>query len=368
MNTPNNQLPINPHLDAFHPHAKFFEFAFRMNEIAKAFIRYALRDTIILPGLQLDKLKVQPGKFLDADTFKGSEADMVYTIPYQSDGEEQEIVVYTLLEHKSTNDYNAIRQLGRYSMHLTFIGVPESPDPKESWESEIIERQVRKESDRLPLVIPILIHHGKDAYSGPTQLREYYPKIHGFERFTFNFEPIIIDLTATKMEDLPNDVNEMPFNIVITIMKLVFQEDRFEDVERCFLELFPFVSSNQQYMELAKTAILYFWIASHTDHNRFLHLLKTSYPQEQEGGENTVLSLLEQSRLDGVQEGIEKGIEKGELKATRSVLVNVLQARFKNVPDSIKTRIESIADVVVLNSLVVEASQCQTIEEFQKSL
>jgi hypothetical protein len=166
------------------------------------------------------------------------------------------------------------------------------------------------------------------------------------------------------MEDLPNDVNEMPFNIVITIMKLVFQEDRFEDVERCFLELFPFVSSNQQYMELAKTAILYFWIASHTDHNRFLHLLKTSYPQEQEGGENTVLSLLEQSRLDGVQEGIEEG----KLKATRSVLVNVLQARFKVVPESIKTRIESIADVVVLNSLVVEASQCQTIEEFQKSL
>ncbi|MBQ6614836.1 MAG: hypothetical protein IJH67_00585 [Thermoguttaceae bacterium] len=77
-----------------------------------------------------------------------------------------------------------------------------------------------------------------------------------------------------------------------------------------------------------------------------------------------MLSLLEQSRLDGVQEGIEKG----ELKATRSVLVNVLQARFKSVPESIKTRIESIADVVVLNSLVVEASQCQTIEEFQKSL
>ena len=77
-----------------------------------------------------------------------------------------------------------------------------------------------------------------------------------------------------------------------------------------------------------------------------------------------MLSLLEQSRLDGVQEGIEEG----KLKATRSVLVNVLQARFKNVPESIKTRIESIADVVVLNSLVVEASQCQTIEEFQKSL
>ena len=57
-----------------------------------------------------------------------------------------------------------------------------------------------------------------------------------------------------------------------------------------------------------------------------------------------MLSLLEQSRLDGVQEGIEKG----ELKATRSVLVNVLQARFKFVPESIKTRIESIADVVVL--------------------
>ena len=81
-----------------------------------------------------------------------------------------------------------------------------------------------------------------------------------------------------------------------------------------------------------------------------------------------MLSLLEQSRLDGVQEGIDKGIEKGELKATRSVLVNVLQARFKSVPESIKTRIESIADVVVLNSLVVEASQCQTIEEFQKGL
>ena len=154
----------------------------------------------------------------------------------------------------------------------------------------------------------------------------------------------------------------------MTVIKLVFQEKNFEDVETCFLELFPEVKKHPKYLDLARTSIQYFWAASHTDHNRFLNLIANHYPQENEGGENTVLSLLEKSFLEGREEGRQEGLEEGILQAKQTAVVNALKTRFQDVPEEISVRLGSIQDEVVLDSLLIEAILCKSLDDFKQKL
>lgn len=376
LNTFSPVAPASP-LDALHPHSKYCEYVLSINEIAVAFMRFVLRNSPILPHLRLDKLKVEPGSFLDAQTLKGSEADVVYSIPLEfSNGEQQEALVYTLLEHKSSNDYNAVRQLARYYTHLLFLDDRKEQNDDSSRKSTEIDdssaKTSTKTSRKLPLIIPILFHHGAEPYTGPRELKEFFPEAEGFEDFIINFKPIVIDLTTIDLKELPNEPNEKVFNFVMTVIKLVFQEKNFEDVETCFLELFPEVKKHPKYLDLARTSIQYFWAASHTDHNRFLNLIANHYPQENEGGENTVLSLLEKSFLEGRQEGREEGrqegLEEGILQAKQTAVVNALKTRFQDVPEEISARLGSIQDEVVLDSLLIEAILCKSLDDFKQKL
>ncbi|MBQ6615077.1 MAG: Rpn family recombination-promoting nuclease/putative transposase, partial [Thermoguttaceae bacterium] len=95
LNTFSPVAPASP-LDALHPHSKYCEYVLSINEIAVAFMRFVLRNSPILPRLRLDKLKVEPGNFLDAQTLKGSEADVVYSIPLEFSNGEQCLVLVSV--------------------------------------------------------------------------------------------------------------------------------------------------------------------------------------------------------------------------------------------------------------------------------
>ena len=71
---------------------------------------------------------------------------------------------------------------------------------------------------------------------------------------------------------------------------------------------------------------------------------------------------------EGFEEGREEGREEGFLIKGRSNIINALKARFQDVPDSIKTCINSIQDVVVLDALLIEAILCKSLEEFKQKL
>ena len=50
------------------------------------------------------------------------------------------------------------------------------------------------------------------------------------------------------------------------------------------------------------------------------------------------------------------------------MIIAVLEARFGKVPSNLKKQVESINDEVVLLSLVIDASTCGSIKDFQEKL
>ena len=84
--------------------------------------------------------------------------------------------------------------------------------------------------------------------------------------------------------------------------------------------------------------------------------------------EKSFLEGRQEGREEGRQEGRQEGFEEGILQAKQSVIVNALKTRFQDVPEEISARLGAIQDEVVLDSLLIEAILCKSLDDFKQKL
>ena len=65
---------------------------------------------------------------------------------------------------------------------------------------------------------------------------------------------------------------------------------------------------------------------------------------------------------------IAEGEANGEIRKGREAVVTVLRTRFKRVPKEVEKTIRQMVDLVALESWLVQAVACQSMDEFTKSL
>jgi hypothetical protein len=70
----------------------------------------------------------------------------------------------------------------------------------------------------------------------------------------------------------------------------------------------------------------------------------------------------------GIQKGLMEGLEKGILQTAREAILDVLDTRFGQVPDSIRDRINSLGSEPTLKTLLRRAARASSLEEFQATL
>lgn len=78
--------------------------------------------------------------------------------------------------------------------------------------------------------------------------------------------------------------------------------------------------------------------------------------------------LIQEGIEQGIEQGVKQGAEQERRKERRRMIIAVLEARFGKVPGNLKKQVESINDEVVLLSLVIDASTCGSIKDFQEKL
>ena len=66
--------------------------------------------------------------------------------------------------------------------------------------------------------------------------------------------------------------------------------------------------------------------------------------------------------------GLEKGLEKGILQTAREAIIDVLDTRFGQVPDSVRERVNTIGSEPTLKNLLRRAVRTPSLEEFQAAL
>jgi len=77
---------------------------------------------------------------------------------------------------------------------------------------------------------------------------------------------------------------------------------------------------------------------------------------------------LKEGRQEGRQEGLVEGLEKGILQTAREAIIDVLDTRFGQVPDSVRERVNALCSEPTLKNLLRRAVRTPSLEEFQSAL
>jgi hypothetical protein len=70
----------------------------------------------------------------------------------------------------------------------------------------------------------------------------------------------------------------------------------------------------------------------------------------------------------GLKKGLVEGLEKGIVQNAREAILDVLETRFGQVPDSLRERVNTIGSEPTLKNLLRRAVRTPSLEEFQATL
>ena len=157
------------------PHDKFFKETIGKVEVAEDFLNNYLPESI-KNIVDTRTLEPQKDSFIDEE-LKETFADMLFKVDI--DGKEG--YIYFLFEHKSYTSKNVSLQLLKY---MTAI-----------WDA----KAKNKKKDELPVILPLLIYHGKDRWNAGNTLGNI---IKGYEnlpddvkKYIPNYEYLVYDIS-----------------------------------------------------------------------------------------------------------------------------------------------------------------------------
>lgn len=207
------------------PHDAFFKGTFSKKEIAIDFLENYLPNDV-KKHVDLRSLTNQNGEYIDKKLRKDF-SDLLYQV--KIDG--QEGYVYFLFEHKSYEDQKVIFQLLRYM-------------------SRIWEERYDTKTKKVPVIIPIVIYHGKKVWNLETRLWKYILEI---EEMPQSIQKMMPDFEYMSYDYSPESQLEIKgrsiLQAVLKMLKAIRENDRKKLMEG-FIE-FVILVENETDIQLA---------------------------------------------------------------------------------------------------------------------
>ncbi len=180
---------------------------------------------------------------------------------------------------------------------------------------EIWEAKIKKEkADELPMIIPLVIYHGKDSWNIKTTLGEMIPGYKELPKDIQGFIPdykyLIYDISRYTDEEIKGGAQ---LRILLTIFRDVFTKDSKglqESIYRAAIYLRE-LEDKQTGIEYFETLMRYIFNAgknlTKSDVNEIIEKIEDAYPE----GSEVVMTLAEMFKEEGIMKGMERGIEVG---------------------------------------------------------
>ena len=323
-------------------HDRYFREVFQMKRIAQAFLKKGLPKKTIevldLEGLTVDE------RYLTDDMFKERTADVIYQVPVK--GTEEHVNFFVVVEHKSATYFWTLFQLWGYVYRICLREFRAAEDRGEV-----------KAGYRLPPVIAIIVHHGDSRFRGETELMELFVSLPGLEDYLPKLQAILFDLSTIADDDpILNDPEVPELRVVLLVLKTIFRSEVPLTLEDVLRELKPH-SDDPETRRLIHATWVY--LSSNAEYmSQNLESLLGTF--EEITGEEIMPTMVEIWKEEGRTEGVARG--KAE------TVLTVLRARFKKVPQDIKTAILNISDPIALESWAAQAATCQSLDEFWEDL
>ena len=252
--------------------------------------------------------------------------------------------IYILFEHKSYNDPRVLLQLLKYILRI--------------W-----EEKYNTKTNKLPIIIPLVIYNGENKWNIKTKLInliegiEELPEIMKQYIPTYQYE--IYDFSPEEKLGIVGLANLKAILQTTRVARVRTGEKFDEELRRAF-EFLIGIKDKKTFNELFESCMLYLMYTR--DDINIEKVKEVAKKVMDERGE-LIMTIAEKLK----NEGMEKGIEKGKLEGEKDFAIRILSKRFGNqLTEEIKEKIrkanEKSIDYIGDNLLEI------TIEELKELL
>lgn len=268
-------------------HDRLFKVTMSKPEAAKEFLQQYL-PLHIKNLVQLDTLKLQPDSFID-ERLKGHLVDILYSVNFGN----KPGYIYVLFEHLSTSDEMIAFRLIKYMLNIM--------------DHHIIKTKGKK----LPLVFPIVIYTGNAKYSAPKSIFDL------FEEKSLAEEVFLRPYKFIDIKDIPDE--ELQQQIWFGLMARVFKY-KFTKMLEFVDKILPSLITVDQKGDIKFIDSVIKYIIKRDeieDKDKFFDVLTSNLSQP---ASETIMTIAEQLRQEGMQQGMHLGEEKARELFARNLL------------------------------------------------
>ena len=219
-----------------------------------------------------------------------------------------------------------------------------------------------------PIPIMIVVYNGNEDWDGAIWFQDLYPDLPDeLRRFVPQFQVIFINLRRLKYGHLPGKPETR-----------AFIESLLRATDGTFIDHLPNVlrhvaESNLNEplrWDLIKTISIYYSLTAKATSDQLAQGISTVFKGQE------YIKMIEEIKdsyiLEGIAigkiEGEARGETRGELKGKVQAILALLRTNFNPIPDEIIGELYKRTDPIALESLVILAAHCKTLDEFAKAL
>ncbi|EGQ26756.1 transposase [Sporosarcina newyorkensis 2681] len=326
------------------PHDKFFKETFGNVAVAKDFLHHYLPQNI-MQVIDVNTLEPQKDSFINEE-LQENFSDLLFKVNIN----QREGFIYFLFEHKSYTSKTTAFQLLKYMTEI--------------WEAKMKKEDVNE----LPMIIPLVIYHGKNNWNVKTQLGDMIKGFHDLpsdiQSYIPNFEYLLYDITRYSDEEIKGHAQ---LRILLTIFRDIFTKDN-EGLRESIYRAVSYLKElddKQTGLEYLETLMRYIFSAgknlTSSEVDKLMKRIETTYPE----GRDVVMTLAEGFREEGMMEGLARGEAKGEKQALVKTAIQLLTKRFGKVPEDLKDEIAQL-DTVTLGVVIGDILEYKKLEDVKK--
>jgi len=339
--------------DITNPHDKLFRDTWSVLENARSLLHNYLPDQV-LACVDLASLEISKDSFIEkelADYY----SDMLYKVTLSGTSG----FVYVLFEHKSYYDRYVHLQLLEYMVKI--------------WRLHIKQNKKKEpESQQLPIVIPLLICHGKRPWpkekvrfsslmSGPVEeLSVYIP----------DFKILLHDLRRFTDDDIKGTVMA---RVVMLLFKYVSEPDFQEKLPGIF-SLMKALMDKETGLQYLETVLRYLFNATDDISAETFKKVAEQALSTREG--EYIMTLAErlhkegklEGRLEGEIKGKLEGKLEGELKGAKEAIELGMFLKFPEQLDYVMAEVKKINDLATLVKIRDTIKTAKAVSELQRYL
>lgn len=334
-------------MNVHNPHDKFFKETFSNVTVAQDFLTHYLPESVI-QHINVKTVEPQKDSFINKD-LEESFSDLLFKVDIAgNDG-----YLYFLFEHKSYPDKGIALQVLRYMV-------------------EIWEAKMDKEAVRLPIIIPLVIYHGKADCRIPSSLGGI---LNGYEElpkdlkvYVPNFDYLLYDISVYTDEEIKGTAQT---KIGLTLLRDIFTADTDKLLESFYRSVHYLneLEDRQTGIEYFETMIRYLLSSAKQltkrDMENMIRKIETTFLEGSELAVTLADILREEGREEGLEEGWRKGQVKGSTDALSEAATQLLIEKFGNVPQDIEEGIAK-SNSPALKLLIVNILKFQKIDDVRR--